>query len=59
MTSLGYVEDNQGKTSGSRVCFYSEQTGHLIHLHKPHPVHILKQYQIELILEDLQGRKLI
>jgi hypothetical protein len=59
MKGLGYIEDNQGKTSGSRVCFYNDATGHLIRLHKPHPENILKMYQIELILEDLEGRKIL
>jgi hypothetical protein len=59
LKSLGYAEDNQGKTSGSRVCFYNDKTGHLIRMHKPHPSNTLKKYQIELILEILEGRRLI
>jgi hypothetical protein len=59
LKSLGYTEDNQGKTSGSRVCFYNDKTGHLIRIHKPHPSNMLKKYQIELILENLGGRKII
>jgi hypothetical protein len=59
LKSLGYIEDNQGKTSGSRVGFYNEETGHMIRIHKPHPTNVLKEYQIELIVEDLEGRNLI
>jgi hypothetical protein len=59
MRNLGYDEDTQGKTSGSRVGFYNVVTGHMLKVHKPHPANILKEYQIGLILEDLQGRKLI
>jgi hypothetical protein len=59
MKSFGYEEDNQGRTSGSRISFYNEKTGHILKLHKPHPQNILKGYQLELILEDLEGKKLI
>ncbi|MCL2792884.1 MAG: type II toxin-antitoxin system HicA family toxin [Spirochaetaceae bacterium] len=59
LNNLGYIEDNKGKTSGSRVCFYNKESGHLIRLHKPHPANILKQYQIDLIFEELEGRKII
>jgi hypothetical protein len=59
MNGLGYAEDNQGRTSGSRVGFYNAETGHLIRLHKPHPAKTLKKYQVDLILEDLKGRKIL
>jgi predicted RNA binding protein YcfA (HicA-like mRNA interferase family) len=54
LASLGYSEE-QG--AGSRVCFKSET--HKIKLHKPHPGNILKQYQINLIIEELKKEKLI
>ncbi len=44
LNGLGYKEDTKGKTSGSRVCFYHEESGHLIRLHRPHPTHVLKMY---------------
>ena len=59
LKNLGYLEDKKGKTSGSRVCFYHEESGHLIRLHKPHPEKILKRYQIDLIIEELEERKMI
>lgn len=34
---LGFIEDNKGKTSGSRVEFFREEDGGSILLHKPHP----------------------
>jgi hypothetical protein len=43
-----------GKTSGSRVAFYNKQTSHIIRLHKPHPSNILKNYQIDQIIEELK-----
>jgi len=51
---FGYIEV-QG--SCSRVCF--KNNTHKIKLHKPHPGSILKQYQLDLILEELQKQKLI
>ena len=41
----GYMQDNKGKTSGSRVRFVCE--GHAsILLHRPHPQKELKEYVI-------------
>ncbi len=54
LNSLGFYEDNKGKTSGSRVLFYNE-VGKKIWLHKPHPGNILKPYQIEDIINKLGG----
>lgn len=56
---LGYEENNSGKTSGSRVAFYNEETEHVIRLHKPHPQNVLKQYQMDQIIEELKARRLI
>ena len=47
---LGYKESQSGKTSGSRVAFCNDISGHIIRLHKPHPSNVLKQYQIEQIV---------
>ena len=58
LISLGYRELSKGKTSGSRVSFYSETHG-MILLHKPHPTNILKSYQIKLINEKLEKEKQI
>ena len=54
LSSLGY-EEEQG--AGSRVCFKSKT--HQIKLHKPHPVNILKRYQLSLIIEELKKEGLI
>jgi len=51
---FNYVEE-QG--AGSRVCFKSKT--HKIKLHKPHPGNILKQYQLNLIIEELKKEGLI
>lgn len=51
---FGYSELTAGSTSGSRAAFINNQTKHIIRLHKPHPRTILKAYQIELIIDELQ-----
>jgi hypothetical protein len=59
LTGFGYSESNQGKTSGSRIAFVNKQSSHVIRLHKPHPKNILKKYQIDMIIEELQKENLI
>ena len=59
LKSLGYEESQSGKTSGSRVAFIDKSTNHIIRLHKPHPSNELKQYQIELVIEELKSRGFI
>ena len=56
---MEYEEFNKGKTSGSRVAFINKNTNHIIRLHKPHPKNILKQYQIDLIIDELKKENLI
>ena len=53
---LGYKESQSGKTSGSRVAFFNEKIQHIIRLHKPHPKNVLKQYQVEQLVEELTTR---
>ena len=54
LETLGFYENNKGKTSGSRVEFvYANKA--IIQLHKPHSNgNILKEYQIKAILETLK-----
>jgi len=53
---LGYIEDNKGKTSGSRVAFYHADSKDIIRIHKPHPGNELKSYVIETVIEKLKRR---
>ena len=53
LNKLGYIENNKGKTSGSRVIFRNDK-GEKIELHKPHPKNILKPYQVGIIIKSLQ-----
>lgn len=43
----GFVEDNKGKTSGSRVIFFRKMDGKKIMLHKPHPENTMKHYAVK------------
>ena len=56
LAGFGYTEQ-QG--AGSRIVFKNERLQHKIKLHKPHPGNILKRYQIDLIIEELQKIRLI
>ena len=53
LCGLGY-EKEEG--TGSRVIFIDLKTKSIISLHKPHPGNILKNYQIEDILDELESR---
>jgi len=56
-SSLGAKKSNKGKTSGSRVRFtYKDEP---ITIHRPHPRKELLPYQINDILEYLEGNDLI
>lgn len=55
---LSYQRFNKGKTSGSRIVFYSE--GHApILLHRPHPRKELLEYQVKQLLEVLEREELL
>jgi hypothetical protein len=48
-----YIQNNKGKTSGSRVVFENKNSDISLDLHKPHPKNILKPYQVKDVLEFL------
>lgn len=49
---LDFEMSNKGRTSGSRVEFFSEKI--TIVMHKPHPRKELREYQIKKIIEKLK-----
>jgi hypothetical protein len=57
LSGFGFEEVSTGNTGGSRRRFLN--AGVIITLHKPHPQNILKRYQIEQIIEILQGEELL
>lgn len=58
LNKLGFIEYNNGKTSGSRVSFIDD-LNRVIELHKPHPDNIIKQYKIIQIIDQLKEWRLI
>ena len=54
LNNLGFIEDNKGKTSGSRVIFKNYDLNKKIELHKPHPRNVLKVYQVSELLKILK-----
>jgi predicted RNA binding protein YcfA (HicA-like mRNA interferase family) len=59
LRSLGYEEDNQGKTSGSRVAFVHLIYNENILIHKPHPGKILNRIYLKKIIHDLTLKQII
>jgi len=56
LIGLGYAE-KQG--SGSRVVFNNKKLKHSIKLHKPHPGKIMKNYQIDLVISELESKEIL
>lgn len=56
LNNFGFIEDNKGKTSGSKVVFMNKNNKK-VELHKPHPNKILKPYQINIIIKILKEVK--
>lgn len=55
---LGFEEIAPGKTGGSRRRFiYKNRV--VLTLHKPHPQNVLKRYQVDQVIELLQGENLL
>jgi hypothetical protein len=59
LKGFDYIEDNKGKTSGSRVALIQRKTKHIMRLHRPHPETILKKYQMALIYDELKAQGVI
>ena len=54
LKSLGYIKDNKGRTSGSRVAFFNPVNQNIIRLDKPHPDNVLKSYLISYVIMKLK-----
>jgi hypothetical protein len=59
LNGFGYEEIKTGRTSGSRVAFFNNETSHIIRLHKPHPKNILKRYQLDYLEQELRSMQVI
>lgn len=58
LTSLGYVQANKGRSSGSRVIFKGEGKRPVM-LHRPHPGNVVKEYALRQVLTELTETGLI
>ena len=58
LNKLGFIENNKGRTSGSRVEFKDEK-GRKLTLHKPHPGNIIKSYKVNDLINDLEEWRMI
>ncbi len=58
MGFFGYHIAPSGKTGGSRIAFTNDNKDY-IRMHKPHPRSILKVYQVQNLINDLEERDLI
>lgn len=58
LESLGFRQENKGKTSGSRVKFLNND-GVPIYLHKPHPRKALLSYQVKAVVQVLKEEDLL
>ena len=54
LKALGYIKDNKGKTSGSRVAFIHPIKASIIRLDKPHLNNELKAYLINYVITKLK-----
>jgi len=57
--SFGFEIGTKGKTSGSRVEFYSTELDVKYYAHKPHPKNIVKPYVIKQVIEFLKNLDLL
>ena len=50
----GFMLNNKGSTSGSRVEFINEKENHSYIMHKPHPQNIIKGYVMKQVFIFLE-----
>lgn len=56
LAHFGYVEEQKGKTSGSRVAFIRPSDQRTLFLHKPHPGNIIPAYKMKELYRVLKER---
>jgi predicted RNA binding protein YcfA (HicA-like mRNA interferase family) len=56
LESMGFKEEQR---SGSRVVFSNNRIKHYTKLHNLHPGNVLKRYQIDLIIQELNSKNLV
>lgn len=59
LKSLGYSEEERGRSSGSAVMFYNKGLNDKIMFHRPHPGKELKKYILKMIIKKLKNNKML
>ena len=59
LSQLGFVVDNKGKTSGSRIRFYHPEKKLQYLAHKPHPTSVIKPKALKDLLDYLTENNLL
>ena len=59
LKGFGFVEDNKGKTSGSRIRFYNEGSNVFINFHKPYPGSIMCETALKDIFNILNDNNFL
>jgi len=54
---FGFIMDNKGRTSGSRVVFRNGNVSYI--MHKPHPLNVIKKSSMKQALDFFTERNLI
>lgn len=52
---MRFEENNKGKTSGSRVCFFREEDKKVVMLHKPHPGDEMDRGAVSALVDYLKS----
>ena len=59
LKGFGFIEDNKGKTSGSRIRFYNMFSDVFINFHKPHPSSIMCETSLKDIFSILHDNNFL
>ena len=58
LAGFGYVLENKGTTSGSRIRFRKD-VGIYIDIHRPHPGNTMRQWMMKAVYNHLKNNNLI
>ena len=59
LKGFGYEQLKSGKTGGSRIAFFNQNSKRIIRLHRPHPQNTLKRYQILELEKEFKSKGFI
>ena len=59
LKGFGYEQMKSGKTGGSRIAFFNQNSKRIIRLHRPHPQNTLKRYQILELEKEFKSKGFI